>query len=59
MKEILSNPYSGVQLVGGLKGFWKKRIGKYRIVYEIDEDNKLVLFLDVGLRSKIYSRMKR
>lgn len=45
MKEILPNPYSaGFELAGNLEGLWKKRIGKYRIIYEIDEKEKIVIF---------------
>lgn len=40
MKEILNNPYCGVPLTGNLKGLWKMRIGKYRILYEISEEEK-------------------
>ena len=55
MKEILENPYSaGIELVGNLKGLWKKRIGKYRIIYEIIESRKVVVFHSVKLRKKVY-----
>ncbi len=32
-KEILSDPYSGLNLKGDLKEYWKKRVGKYRIYF--------------------------
>ncbi len=55
MKEILVNPHtSGVRLTGDLTGLWKKRIGKYRIMYEISENEKIVVFHTVDLRKKIY-----
>lgn len=56
VKEILKDPYSGVPLTHPLKGFWRKRIGKYRIIYKINEDEKEVLFIDFGLRKKIYKK---
>lgn len=56
VKEILKNPYSGVPLTHPLKGYWRKRIGKYRIIYKIDEKDKEVLFIDFGLRKKIYRK---
>ncbi|MBC7080813.1 MAG: type II toxin-antitoxin system YoeB family toxin [Thermoplasmatales archaeon] len=40
MKEILQDPYSGIPLTHPLKGFWRKRIGKYRIIYQIKEEEK-------------------
>jgi len=51
---VLSNPYRGIPLVGDLKGLWKWRMGAYRIVYEIDEEHKIVRFLRVGPRKTAY-----
>jgi len=53
-REILVNPHVGVPLVGSLKGLWRVRIGKYRVIYEINEKEKIVVFLDVDLRKRIY-----
>ena len=53
-REILVNPYVGIPLVGPLKGLWRIRIGKYRIIYEIDEKEKIVVFHDVDLRKRVY-----
>ena len=52
--KVLSNPYRGIPLVGDLKGLWKWRMGAYRIVYEIDEEHKIVRFLRVGPRKTAY-----
>ncbi len=55
MKEIPANPYNnGIRLAGDLEGLWKKRIGKYRIVSEIIENEKIVVFHTIDLRKKIY-----
>ena len=40
LKETLMKPSNGIMLVGPLKGLWKVRVGKYRIIYEIDEQEK-------------------
>ena len=52
--EIVANPFSGVKLRGELEGRWRWRVGKYRIVYIIDQTPKLVVLLDIGLRKTIY-----
>ena len=52
--ELIRNPFLGVRLRGELKGKWRRRVGKYRIIYRIDQTSQLVIFLDVGLRKKIY-----
>jgi mRNA interferase RelE/StbE len=54
LKEILMNPHVGVPLVGPLKGLWRVRIGKYRVLYEIYEKEKIVVFHDVDLRKRVY-----
>jgi mRNA interferase RelE/StbE len=59
VEEILSDPYSGVNLKGDLKGYWNKRIGNYRIIYKIEESEKRVIFFDIDLRKRVYDRLKR
>ena len=56
---ILSDPYSGINLKGDLRDYRKKRVGKYRIIYKIDELEKIVVFFDVDLRKRVYNRLKR
>jgi len=52
--EIVSNPFLGIKLKGELEGRWRWRVGKYRIIYIIDQTQQLIVFLDVGLRKTIY-----
>jgi integrase/mRNA-degrading endonuclease RelE of RelBE toxin-antitoxin system len=37
-----------------LQGVWSARRGPYRVLYEIDEDNKVVVVLHVGHRRDVY-----
>lgn len=50
--QLVENPYLGLRLRGNLDGFWKDRLGEYRIIYKI-EKNKII-FYDVDLRKRIY-----
>lgn len=34
---------------------WRYRIGKYRIFFEIDEEDKIVSILTIDIRGKVYS----
>ena len=52
--DVLVSPFLGVKLRGELEGVWRWRVGKYRIIYMINYESKLVIFLDVGLRKTIY-----
>ena len=40
VEELAQNPYLGLRLMGQLEGFWKDRVGQYRIIYKIDEKSK-------------------
>jgi mRNA interferase RelE/StbE len=53
LREVLMNPHVGVPLIGPLKGLWRVRVGKYRVIYEINE-GKIVVFHDVDLRKRVY-----
>ncbi len=33
---------------------WRLRVGKYRIVYEIDDEARRVVVLDIGHRREVY-----
>ncbi len=55
LELLSSNPRApaATQLVGGA-GEWRVRTGAYRIVYEIEEQELIVLALRVGHRREIY-----
>lgn len=50
---IEPRPPAATQLVGGA-GEWRVRTGDYRIVYEINDGQLLVLVLCIGHPSEIY-----
>ncbi|MFH2112108.1 MAG: type II toxin-antitoxin system RelE/ParE family toxin [Candidatus Bathyarchaeota archaeon] len=54
LEKIVDTPYAGTKLQGKLEGLWRWRVGKYRVVYLIEEKEKTIVFLDVGLRKSIY-----
>ncbi len=40
----------GSPLKGPLKGFWKLRVGQYRVVYEIQKEKVVVYVILIGFR---------
>jgi len=44
----------GKALVGNHKGKWRYRIGNYRVICVIEEEQLIILALEVGHRNKIY-----
>ena len=49
---------SGKALTGPLRGLWRYRIGDYRLLAEIRDGEMLIIAVDVGHRSQVYSRRK-
>ena len=48
-------PPAATRLVGGA-GEWRVRTGDYRVIYEIHDDELLVLVLWMGHRREVYDR---
>lgn len=54
------NPrHFGEPLRGDLTGLWRYRIGDYRVICEIRDEQLVVLALAVGQRREIFLRRKR
>ncbi len=47
---------SGVKALTGEAGLWRIRVGDYRVVYEIEDDELVVLVVRVAHRSTVYQR---
>lgn len=53
--ENLKNPRTrGKCLVGNFKGLWRYRVGDYRILCDIRDDELTVLVVDIAHRKEVY-----
>lgn len=51
----LDNPKDlGKALVGSLKGYWRYRVGKYRIFCRIKSQHKIIMVFKIGKRDQVY-----
>lgn len=51
----LENPRQiGKALVGNKKGLWRYRLGNYRVICDIRDNEMIVLAVEVGHRKEIY-----
>lgn len=57
MRGLASDPQSGAPLLGELKGFWKYRVRRFRIVYTVDRRTRLLRIHAVGHRRHVYEEM--
>lgn len=46
----------GKMLVGNLLGFWRYRVGDYRILCRIKDDEVVIFVVEVGHRKEIYDK---
>ena len=44
----------GKGLTGNLAGFWRYRVGEYRIIASIEDDELLILAINIDHRPRIY-----
>lgn len=44
----------GKALVGNLKGYWRYRIGDYRLIVEINDNEFVIIAIDIEHRSRVY-----
>ncbi len=44
----------GKALTGALRGYWRYRVGDYRIICEIKNKELLILVIEVGHRREVY-----
>lgn len=59
VERLAENPRLGKPLHGELVPFWSYRVGDYRVVYEIRDDELIVLVVMLGHRREIYERARR
>ena len=45
---------SALPLTGQWTGFYKLRVGDYRVIYEFDIENQLIFITRIGHRKEIY-----
>ena len=51
----IENPrLHGKALTGDKRGLWRYRVGNYRVICEIQDEQLIVLALEVGHRREIY-----
>jgi len=58
LREISRNPYTGKKLMGELEGEYSYRIGRYRIIYFVDEMQNIWIET-VSHRKDVYRKKKK
>lgn len=58
-KEILENPFSNRNSIPlkGISNRYRKKIGDFRVVYEVRKQELLIVVVDIDSRGQIYNRI--
>lgn len=56
--RLRNDPREGKSLKGELKGYWSYRVGAYRILYKIEDDEITVYVLRIQHRKEAYERFR-
>ena len=52
VKDLATDPFAGdIQKMGGEAGVWRKRVGSYRIRYELINEDKVVYVFRIERRT--------
>ena len=55
--EAMSDPrVSGKMLAGNLLGFWRYRVGDYRLLCKIIDKELVIVVVEVGHRREVYDK---
>lgn len=56
LEGLKSEPFAGKPLKFEFKGQYSLRVGFYRIIYQVEKRQVMVVVLDIGHRRDIYER---
>ena len=58
IEDVAADPYQGHPNVTKLKGRdgYRLRIGDWRVIYDLDDDNQVMIVLAIGPRGQVYKK---
>lgn len=54
IEQLKHNPYLGLPLRGKLAKFYKLKVSKYRVVYEVNNNNLIIIVIAIGKRDNLF-----
>lgn len=56
LKTLTDPRATGKALVGNLAGFWRYRVGDYRLLCKIQDKELVIVVVEIGHRREIYKK---
>ena len=57
IRSLSTDPFAGTPLIGKLSGFWRIKIRRFRIVYEVDRRARVIRIFAIAHRREIYEEI--
>ena len=54
LEDLQENPRLGKPLTANLAGLWSLRVGDHRAIYQIRDNELIVVVIKIGHRKKVY-----
>ncbi|MEA4918979.1 type II toxin-antitoxin system RelE/ParE family toxin [Proteiniphilum sp.] len=56
LEVLQQNPYgsSNVKALKGMSGYYRLRVANYRVIYELQDENLVILVIDINHRKDVY-----
>jgi len=54
LKAIYGIPNGNIKVLQGYENFYRLRVGDYRVIYRIDDNELIIIVLKIGSRGDIY-----
>lgn len=58
INKLSQDPFYGKTLKGELKGYWSFRVGVYRIIYTIQQQQIVIEILRIQHRKEVYEKFR-
>ncbi|MBI5299972.1 MAG: type II toxin-antitoxin system RelE/ParE family toxin [Deltaproteobacteria bacterium] len=59
LNKLSQDPHIGKMLKGDLRDYWSYRVGVYRIIYKIHQEEIIVEVLRIQHRKEVYEKFRR
>jgi mRNA interferase RelE/StbE len=59
LMELRENPYAGSDLQEELYGFKSFKLKRFRVLYNINEEENIILIFHIGHRKDVYEQLNR
>jgi mRNA interferase RelE/StbE len=59
LTELRQNPHTGKDFQEELSGFKSLRLKQYRVIYNINEEKKIIQIYHIGRRQDVYEQFRR